>query len=186
MDCGSACLAMIVKFYGMLPVIETIRASCDLSKDGVSLLGISKAAEEIGFKTVGGRLSFETLANEAPLPCIVHWNQNHFVVVYKIKKHRKGRFTVYVADPGKGSIATISYGRGKGHVGFVVGKNSNGQILILGGNQGAAKKGGQNEVNISPNSASKFKYNYPAGHKPYYNLPVLNIKGKAVSYETTR
>ena len=45
MDCGSACLAMIVKFYGMLPVIETIRASCDLSKDGVSLLGISKAAE---------------------------------------------------------------------------------------------------------------------------------------------
>ena len=104
MDCGSACLAMIVKFYGMLPVIETIRASCDLSKDGVSLLGISKAAEEIGFKTVGGRLSFETLANEAPLPCIVHWNQNHFVVVYKIKKHRKGRFTVYVADPGKGLV----------------------------------------------------------------------------------
>ena len=104
MDCGSACLAMIVKFYGMLPVIETIRASCDLSKDGVSLLGISKAAEEIGFKTVGGRLSFETLANEAPLPCIVHWNQNHFVVVYKIKKHRKGRFMVYVADPGKGLV----------------------------------------------------------------------------------
>ena len=104
MDCGSACLAMIVKFYGMLPVIETIRASCDLSKDGVSLLGISKAAEEIGFKTVGGRLSFETLANEAPLPCIVHWNQNHFVVVYKIKKHRKGRYTVYVADPGKGLV----------------------------------------------------------------------------------
>lgn len=104
MDCGSACLAMIVKFYGMLPVIETIRASCDLSKDGVSLLGISKAAEEIGFKTVGGRLSFETFANEAPLPCIVHWNQNHFVVVYKIKKHRKGRYTVYVADPGKGLV----------------------------------------------------------------------------------
>ena len=89
-------------------------------------------------------------------------------------------------NPAYGSIATISYGGGKGHVGFVVGKNSNGQILILGGNQGAAKKGGQNEVNISPNSASKFKYNYPAGYKPYYNLPVLNIKGKAVSYETTR
>ena len=75
-----------------------------LGKEGVSLLGISKAAEEIGFKTVGGRLSFETLTSEAPLPCIVHWNQNHFVVVYKIKKHRKGCYTVYVADPGKGLV----------------------------------------------------------------------------------
>lgn len=67
-------------------------------------MGISKAAEKIGFKTVGGRLSFETLASEAPLPCIVHWNQNHFVVVYKIKRRRKGRYTVYVADPGKGLV----------------------------------------------------------------------------------
>lgn len=54
--------------------------------------------------SVGGRLSFETLASEAPLPCIVHWNQNHFVVVYKIKRRRKGRYTVYVADPGKGLV----------------------------------------------------------------------------------
>lgn len=104
MDCGSACLAMIVKYHGMLPDIETIRAICSLGKDGVSLLGISKAAESIGFNTIGGRLSFDTLATEAPLPCIVHWNQNHFVVVYKVKRHRKGSYTVYVADPAKGSV----------------------------------------------------------------------------------
>ena len=104
MDCGPSCLAMITKHYGLQPNIEEIRHTCALGKEGVSLLGISKAAEEIGFKTVGGRLCFETLASEAPLPCIVHWNQNHFVVVYKIKKHRKGCCTVYVADPGKGLV----------------------------------------------------------------------------------
>ena len=104
MDCGPACIAMVAGYYSRQVDREHLRTSCALGKEGVSLLGISKAAEEIGFKTVGGRLSFETLANEAPLPCIVHWNQNHFVVVYKIKKHRKGRFTVYVADPGKGLV----------------------------------------------------------------------------------
>lgn len=104
MDCGPVCLAMVTEHYGLHPDRDLLRQLCNLGKGGVSLLGISKAAEEIGFKTVGGHLSFETLANEAPLPCIVHWNQNHFVVVYKIKKHRKGRFTVYVADPGKGLV----------------------------------------------------------------------------------
>lgn len=104
MDCGPVCLAMVSEHYGLHPDRDQLRQLCDLNKEGVSLLGISKAAEEIGFKTVGGRLSFETLANEAPLPCIVHWNQNHFVVVYKIKRHSKGRYTVYVADPGKGLV----------------------------------------------------------------------------------
>ena len=104
MDCGPACLAMVAEHYGLHPDRDQLRQLCDLSTEGVSLLGISKAAEEIDFKTVGGRLSFETLANEAPLPCIVHWDQNHFVVVYKIKRHRKGRYTVYVADPGKGLV----------------------------------------------------------------------------------
>lgn len=104
MDCGPSCLVMIARHYGWRADSEQLRMSFALGKEGVSLLGISKAAEEIGFKTVGGRLSFETLTSEAPLPCIVHWNQNHFVVVYKIKRHRKGRFTVYVADPDKGLV----------------------------------------------------------------------------------
>ena len=104
MDYGPSCLVMIAKHYGTHPNIEAIRKTCDLGKGGVSLLGISKAAEEIGFKTIGGRLSFDTLTSEVPLPCIIHWNQNHFVVVYKIKKRRGNRYEVYVADPGKGLI----------------------------------------------------------------------------------
>ena len=104
MDCGPSCLAIIAKHYGQQADKEQLRKICSLGKEGVSLLGISKAAENRGFKTIGGRLSFEILSQEVPLPCIVHWNQNHFVVVYKIKKHKKGKYTVYVADPGKGFV----------------------------------------------------------------------------------
>ncbi len=104
MDCGPSCLAMLCSYYGQQISCKQLRKICSLGKAGVSILGISKAAEIIGFKTVGGRLNFDTLAFEVPLPCIVHWNQNHFVVVYKIKKHKKGKYTVYVADPGKGFV----------------------------------------------------------------------------------
>lgn len=101
MGCGAACLAMIVSHYGKKANINHLESLCSLDKGGVSLLGISRAAESIGFKTLGGRLSFDTLAREVPFPCIVHWNQNHFVVVYKIKKKYGDNYTIYVADPGK-------------------------------------------------------------------------------------
>lgn len=104
MDCGPACLSMIIKHYGHNPEHEKTREDCALGKEGVSLLGISKAAEMQGLHSLGGRITFETLTNQAPLPCIVHWNQNHFVVVYKIKKQRNGRYTIYIADPGKGLV----------------------------------------------------------------------------------
>lgn len=104
-DCGPSCLAMIVKHYGGSFNINSIRTDCALNREGVSLLGISKAAEELGFKSVGGRLSFSSLASEALLPCIVHWSQNHFVVVYKVKNQKKGDCTIYVADPGKGLVS---------------------------------------------------------------------------------
>lgn len=104
-DCGPSCLAMIVKHYGGSFNINSIRTDCALNREGVSLLGISKAAEELGFKSVGGRLSFSSLASEALLPCIVHWSQNRFVVVYKVKNQKKGDCTIYVADPGKGLVS---------------------------------------------------------------------------------
>ena len=96
---------MIVKHYGGSFNINSIRTDCALNREGVSLLGISKAAEELGFKSVGGRLSFSSLASEVLLPCIVHWSQNHFVVVYKVKNQKKGDCTIYVADPGKGLVS---------------------------------------------------------------------------------
>ena len=103
MDCGPASLVMIAQHYGRHYTLDHLRERCSLARDGVSLLGISKAAEEIGFRTVGGRLTFKKLTEKVLLPCIVHWNQEHFVVVYALRKQRKG-YTVFVADPGKGLL----------------------------------------------------------------------------------
>jgi ABC-type bacteriocin/lantibiotic exporter with double-glycine peptidase domain len=87
MDCGPSCLQMIAKHYGKHYRLESLRDSCFLSREGVSLLGISEAAEKIGFRTTGVKISFEQRC-EAPLPCIVHWKQQYFAVVYDIKKGR--------------------------------------------------------------------------------------------------
>ena len=103
MDCGPACLQMIVKHSGKFIKQEKLQKICSLSKNGVSLLGISEAAEKIGFRSIGVRLSWDQIANEAHLPCIVHWKQNHFVVVYKITGKGK-KIKVWVADPAHGLI----------------------------------------------------------------------------------
>jgi ATP-binding cassette subfamily B protein len=86
MDCGPTCLQMVAKHYGKTYSLQYLRSRAFITKSGVSMLGISDAAESIGFRTRGYRLTWEQLRDEVPLPCIVHWNQRHFVVVYDIKK----------------------------------------------------------------------------------------------------
>lgn len=98
-DCGPASLKMIAKYYGKSYSMQTLREWCFISREGVSMQGISDAAEYIGFRTLGVRMTFEQLANEAPLPCILHWNQNHFVVCYKIRRKKNGDARIYIADP---------------------------------------------------------------------------------------
>lgn len=104
MDCGPSCLKMIASYYGKGFPLEMLRNECFVGREGVSLMGISKAAEKYGFRTVGGRFTFERLTNKVPLPCIVHWHQDHFVIVYKIKANRKGEYVLFIADPGKGLL----------------------------------------------------------------------------------
>jgi len=104
MDCGPACLGMIAQHYGKEFSLEMLRKNSYIGKDGVSMLGISRAAERIGFRTVGGRITFEKLVEKAMLPCIIHWKQEHFVVVYAFKKQKDGTVEVCVADPGRGYI----------------------------------------------------------------------------------
>lgn len=100
MDCGPACLRMISKFYGKNYSLQTLREKCHITKDGVSMLGISDAAESIGFRTAGVQLTWNQIQKEMPLPCIAHWRQMHFVVVYEVD--RKGNVTV--ADPASGLL----------------------------------------------------------------------------------
>lgn len=103
MDCGPTCLRMVAKFYGRSYSLQFLRELCHITREGVSLLGISDAAEAIGFRTTGVKITWKQLRDEMPFPCIVHWNQRHFVVVYGVAKRRKGIF-VKVADPASGLL----------------------------------------------------------------------------------
>jgi ATP-binding cassette subfamily B protein len=99
MDCGPTCLRIVAKYYGKTYSLETLREKAFATREGVSLLSISNAAEQIGFRTRGVRISYDTLMASSQLPCIVHWNQNHFVVVYKITEN-----FVWVSDPAHGLL----------------------------------------------------------------------------------
>lgn len=100
MDCGPTCLRMVAKYYGQSYAVQPLRAAAEIGKEGVNLLGIAQAAESIGFKTLGVKVTLKKLLEEAPLPCIVHWGQNHFVVVTP-----NPRGEIRVADPAAGLIA---------------------------------------------------------------------------------
>ena len=99
MDCGPTCLKIIAQYHGRNYSLQTLREKCHINREGVSLLGISDAAELIGLKPTGVIIEWKELRESAPLPCIVHWNQQHFIVVYKIKRNK-----VYVSDPGAGLL----------------------------------------------------------------------------------
>jgi ATP-binding cassette subfamily B protein len=106
MDCGPVSLKIIAKYYGKDFPLEYLRNLTFTVRDGVSLYAISEAAEHIGFKTIGGRITIGGLKKDAILPCIVHWDQNHFIIVYKIKPKSifRRRTKIYVVDPAFGKL----------------------------------------------------------------------------------
>lgn len=108
MDCGPACLRMIAKYHGKHFTLQTLRKKCYITHEGVSMLGISEAAESIGFRSLGVRLDTDKLVESASFPGILHWNQNHFVVLYRVKAKRNGKHTFYIADP---SSKCVKYNR---------------------------------------------------------------------------
>ncbi|CAL2106928.1 ATP-binding cassette, subfamily B [Tenacibaculum sp. 190524A02b] len=101
-DCGPTCIKIIAKHYGKTINTQQLRNLSETTREGSSLLGLSEAVESIGFKSLGIKLAFNKL-KEAPFPCIIHWNKNHYVVLYKIKKD-----TVYISDPAHGLITFSS------------------------------------------------------------------------------
>lgn len=104
MDCGPACLSMIASVYDKKYPLQYLRENSFITREGVSLLGLTEASKNIGFEVLTAKLEKENFA-EMPLPCILHWNQNHFVVLYKISKNifsKKQYF--HIADPAHGFI----------------------------------------------------------------------------------
>lgn len=117
---------MITKFYGKNIPLQKLRELSETTREGSSLRGISEAAERIGFRSFAAKLDFKKLKSEAPLPCIVHWDQNHFVVIYKIKKDH-----VYLADPGFGHLK-ISINEFLSHwIGKQAKEDAEGMVLLL-------------------------------------------------------
>lgn len=127
-DCGPTCLRIVSKYYGKSISLQQIRSLSETTREGSSLLGLSDAAENLGFRSMGVQIDFNTLTEEVPFPCIAHWNKNHFVVVYKIDKNNK----VYISDP---SYGLITYTREE-FIKSWIGENANenteeGIVLIL-------------------------------------------------------
>jgi ATP-binding cassette subfamily B protein len=104
MDCGPTCVRMVAKHHGKNISINHLRSHIQISKEGVSLLGISDAAEKIGFRSKGVKISYKQLIEDAPKPAILHWGQNHFVVLTPLSRWR-GEGEVTIADPAKGIIS---------------------------------------------------------------------------------
>lgn len=140
MDCGPACLRMIAKHYGKALSLKYLRERSFITREGVSMSGISDAAEFIGFRTLGVRLSFDQLINQAPLPCIAHWEKNHFVVIHRITTKRpllskfkdiKVECWIHVVDPAKGLIKYKADEFKKAWISTVKDNEEKGHCLLL-------------------------------------------------------
>lgn len=122
LDCGPACLRMVSAYYGRKFSAHTLRQKSFIDRQGVSILGLNEAAQTIGMRSLAVRIPHSKL-DDIPLPCIAHWQNNHFIVVHKIKRRK-----VYVADPAHG---LLTYSRGEFVRGWVTNQNSDGVLLLL-------------------------------------------------------
>lgn len=125
-DCGATCLRIIAKHYGQHFTLDYLREISHLDRDGVSLMGISDAAERIGMRTLGVKTGFSRLKQDIPLPCIAHWRQNHFIVVYRVAGGH-----VYVADPAVGKLRMTEQEFLEGWISDVINTEPQGVLLLL-------------------------------------------------------
>lgn len=168
MMCGVTCLQMICKFYGMRYNQRFLSDICYASKEGVSLLGIKDAAVKLGFYTISGRLTIDELSS-ATLPCILHWNQNHFVILHKVKKGRK----FYVADPGKG-LTTYTIDEFKQHwIETGQGEDEKGIAMFLEPTQ--AFYNNTNEHETRTEKPFKFLFGYIKQYRKYFFQIILGL-----------
>lgn len=123
MDCGPACLKMICKYFGKYYSLPYLRDLCGITREGVSFLDLSYGAEKIGLHTLAIRADIQILHEKVPLPCIIHWKNSHFIVVYKTTKHK-----IYVSDPAKG---LISYTHEEFKKGWYKNDEENGALLAI-------------------------------------------------------
>jgi ATP-binding cassette subfamily B protein len=173
MDCGPTALKMISRYYGKDFSLNKLQSLTYTSKDGVSLFAICEAAEQIGFKSIAGRLTFDQLINKAKLPCVVHWDQNHFVVVYKIKRKNwyKKKSIVYVSDPAKGNLKYTEKEFKKHWISTELEGEENGIALLLEPSQEFYKQ----EIDKEDTKSIKFLFGYFIKYKRFFWQLVIGL-----------
>ena len=149
MDCGPASLKIICKYYEKNFTMKFFRDKCNINREGVSLKDLSKVSESIGLRTLPLKVNYEDLQKKIPLPCILHWNYNHFVVLYKIKANK-----VYVSDP---QLGLVSYNREKFEHAWKK-NNERGVVLVV---EPSPKFYNEKDVNAKKGFTNYLKYIFP-------------------------
>ena len=170
MQCGVACLQMICKYLGREYTVDSLSKLCFATTEGVSLLCINEAANTLGLHTVCARATTDMLSNE-PLPCILYWNQNHFVVLYKVKREKK----FYVADPGKG-LVTYSLNDFKQHW---ISTSSNGEdkgiAMFLETTPAFFTYNMECEENVKEKRSFRFLFGYVKKYRKYFGQIIFGL-----------
>ena len=170
MQCGIACLQMVCKYFGREYSLDSLSKYCFATTEGVSLLGINEAANTLGLHTTCARATTKMLS-EAPLPCILHWNQNHFVVLYKVKKGKK----FYVADPGKG---LVTYGLEEFKQHWISTKSNDedkGIAMFLETTLAFYTYKMEREENIKEKRSFRFFFGYVKKYRKYFGQIILGL-----------
>ncbi len=170
MQCGITCLRMVCKYFGREYSLDSLSKLCFATTEGVSMLGINEAANTLGLHTISARATIEMLG-EVPLPCILHWNQNHFVVLYKVKKGKN----FYVADPGKG-LVVYTLEEFKQHW---ISTNSNGEdkgiAMFLETTPAFFTYKMEGEEDIKEKRSFRFLFGYVKKYRKYFGQIILGL-----------
>ena len=170
MQCGIACLQMVCKYFGREYSLDSLSKLCFATTEGVSMLGINEAANTLGLHTISARVT-TTMLGKAPLPSILHWDQNHFVVLYKVKKGKK----FYVADPGKG-LVTYGLDEFKQHW---ISTKSNGEdkgiAMFLETTPAFFTYKMEDEVHIKEKRSFRFLFGYVKKYRKYFGQIILGL-----------
>ena len=170
MQCGIACLQMICGYYGKKYSSEYLSKLCFATTEGVSMLGINDAANTLGFHTLCVKIATKDL-EKVSLPCILHWNQNHFIVLYKVKNGKK----FYVADPGKG-LVTYGLDEFKKHW---VSTKSNGEAkgiaMFLETTPAFFTYKMEGEANLKEKRSFRFLFGYVKKYRKYFGQIILGL-----------
>ena len=170
MQCGIACLQMVCKYFGREYTSDSLSNLCFATTEGVSMLGINETANNLGLRTICVKTT-TSIFDKSPLPSILHWDQNHFVVLYKIKKGKK----FYVADPGKG-LVTYSLDEFKQHW---TSTKSNGEdkgiAMFLETTPTFFTYKMEGEENIKEKRSFRFLFGYVRKYRKYFGQIILGL-----------